>query len=67
MVQKQADKNSSKNKGLKKLFLLFVFFQSLHRRIRCRIRRSCFICIRAVQAIDITAPLRDFEIVLTVK
>jgi flagellar hook assembly protein FlgD len=38
MVQKQADKNSSKNKGLKKLFL-FVFFQSLHRRIRCRIQR----------------------------
>jgi hypothetical protein len=66
MVQKQADKNSSKNKGLKKLFLLFVFFQSLHRRIRCRIR-VMFHMYPSGAAIDITAPLRDFEIVLTVK
>jgi hypothetical protein len=67
MVQKQADKNSSKNKGLKKLFLLFVFFSVFASAHPLPDTKVMFHMYPSGAAIDITAPLRDFEIVFNGK
>jgi len=67
MVQKQADKNSSKNKGLKKLFLLFVFFSVFASAHPLPDTKVMFHMYPSGAAIDITAPLRDFEIVFNSK
>jgi hypothetical protein len=63
MAQKQKDKNLSNNNWIKKLFFSFIFFSFLATAHPLPDTKVMFHIYPSGAAINITAPLRDFEIV----